>query len=777
MGLASSWNNDLLYRVGQTIAAECNEKGIDILLGPCVCLARVPHGGRNFESYGEDPVLSGMLAAAFINGVEDNGVGTTIKHFVCNDTDYRRNAVAMQVDQQTLHELYLKAFRIAITHSDPFSLMLAVTRLNNETMDNNRELITDHLKKAWGFNGFVMTDWCGVKGDRAFEAGVDLEMAKPKEFNDTVFQKIQDNQDYLTLLDYKVRRILRFVVYRKEFLESNNFAFLDRRTKRKMAYTASAESMVLLKNQNNLLPLDVNKLTSIAVIGPNADILRTGAGGSSYVCPERRPSPLGKIREACKNKVEVLHAPAIRRERDVLPIDAKQLFTSKQCKTRGVTVSYFNNEHCSGKPVVTKKETNIAFDWGDFSPAHGVYPSTFSARVETWLKPWESGSFIFKLHFKQGARVWFDDDLVLDHWDHEQQFHQAATYSKLRMKQFTHTLQQGSPVHIRIEFFNTSFKAALALGCEKYQEDPWQTALDIAESADVALVFAGMSWYDEGEGADLASIRLPENQDDLIEEVAARNKNTVVVLNNGTPLLINNWNDKVSAILEAWYPGQEGARAIRDILFGKITPGGKLPVTFFETWNDHPASRSYPADEALDTDDTTEDVDAFVDLHGTDSPVLEYTEGIFMGYRHADKYGVKPLYAFGHGLSYTTFALSDMTLEPKDINSETPLRLHIAITNTGSRAGSEVVQVYFGKKDSAVNRPVKQLVAFNKVSLSSGKTQRIAFSIAVDELAYYDTDTMNWKVETGEYQLYIGTSSECIHQQLSFNVQRSHPAG
>lgn len=770
IALAATWNRDTVEEVGRTIANECNEKGVDVLLGPCVCLVRLPVGGRNFESYGEDPVLAGKLAAGYITGVQSKGVAATIKHFVCNDTEYKRHSIDIHLSQRTLHELYLRPFEIAIREANPWSVMTSYNFVNGVRVCDSRSLQTELLKEKWGFDGFVMSDWGAVySAEPTFAAGMDLDMPRGKHFASAELKEIvAASNEYRKLLDDKVRRLVRFALARKQYLEETPLKPLSLQAKRQTARNATRESIVLLKNRSGILPLDPDRTNSIVVLGPNADVLRTGGGGSSYVCPERAPSPLAVLRERYSDAIDIRHEPGVRRERDIFPVDPKQLYLDDTSERHGVRVEYFNNTECNGAPCAVEALDTISRDWVDLSPASGIYPSYFSSRFTTVLVPEESGERELKLLALEGARLWIDDELVIDLWTREGHHQGATKWSKMNLDTARFKFEKGRPYHVRVEHYNSSMKSLVALGWEPARNDLLGAALAAAENADLAIVFAGTAWYDETEGRDLKSPWLPDGQDEFINKVAAANPNTIVVLNNGGPLLIDNWNDNVAALVEAWFPGQEGGAAIADVLFGETNPSGKLPFTFFRRWSDNPAHATYPKQPESDAADRVEDIDTVIEHQETDHPTIEYREGLFLGYRYTDKHDVTPLYPFGFGMSYTGFEIAECRLSSAELRENQSLELEITVKNTGNRTGAQVVQVYFGPAEPAPERPIKQLVAFDKVQLEPGNEKRIELAISRHDITFYDETDGDWAVVPGNYRLFVGTAADDIVHTLPF---------
>jgi beta-glucosidase len=608
IGLAATWNTQMAFRMGQAMGLEARARGVHILLAPAVNIQRVAVDGRNFEYYGEDPYLTGQVAVGFIRGVQSEGVIATVKHFVANNQEYERQSISDEIDERTLHEIYLPAFKAAVQQGKAWAVMAAYNRVNGTHAAENKSLLSGILKKRWGFRGLVMSDWGAThRGVAAALAGLDLEMPSAKFMNrTTLLPALQSGEIPEAVIDDKVRRILRAAV---------SMGFLDRPQKltglpvysgasSEVALEGAREGIVLLRNRDHLLPLGGERIHSIAVFGPNANPAVTGGGGSSHVVPFRATSVLEGLVELAGPDVRVDYVP-------------------------------FKTKDAPSVSSTSRSES---------SPPHAAEQS-----AQPELK----------------------------------------------------------------------FRAERALAAQD----------------DVAVVCVGFDPKTESEGFD-RTFGLPPGQNELIEAVARANPRTIVVLNSGGAVDMTGWIDQIGALLEAWYPGQEGGQAIAEILLGKVDPSGKLPATFERQWGDAEADRNYP---------------------GANGKVF-YREGIFVGYRYFDHAGVKPLFPFGYGLSYTAFAYRRLAVTPDGLNE----RVAFDVKNTGSRAGAEVAEVYVQEEHPLVPRPVKELKGFARVSLRPGQSQRVRINLARSAFAYYDTVIHNWKVDPGQYNILVGSSSEDI---------------
>ncbi|MGH7598587.1 MAG: glycoside hydrolase family 3 C-terminal domain-containing protein [bacterium] len=743
IAMAASWDTALVQRIGQALAREAKAKGRNVLLGPCINIHRVPHGGRNFESFGEDPYLTARLAVAYIRGVQSEKIVATPKHFACNNQEWERGTISVKIDERALREIYLPAFKAAIQEAGAWSIMSAYNKVNGTYCSENSHLLTEILKNEWGFKGFVMSDWGAVHSTiETANAGLDLEMPFGQYLGNDLLEAVKTGKVQAATLDDKIARMLRimFVAGWFDRAAEANAAPFDSTAHRELARAAAREGIVLLKNANNILPLQRNKLKSVAVIGPNAAMLRFGGGGSSAVTPFFAVSPLEGIKNKTGNKIRVHYALGCELDGDIQPIDSAFLLSSSDPKSEhGLRGEYFGNKDLQGTPVLTRLDQQIAFDWMNGAPAQELKSDGFSVRWTGKLAPKTSGAYRLSVMSDDGVRLYFNNTLVIDDWrDHAAETRSAKV-----------DLQAGASNDLRLEYYESGGDALVKLGWSKLGNDLITEAAAAARNAEVALVFAGLSKHFESEGFDRQSLDLPEDQIALINAVAAANSKTIVVLNSGAPVLMSQWLDRVSGLIEAWFPGQEGGDAIADVIFGDFNPGGKLPATFLKEWQDSPAYSNYPGKDG----------------------VVDYAEGIFVGYRHFDKNNLAPLFPFGFGLSYTTFAYSDLTITSKK-NLPTPeIEAAVTVKNTGPREGTEVVQLYVHEVKSKVARPIKELKGFQKIALRPGESKRLAFTLDQNAFSFYDVNRKQWVIEPGQFEILIGSSSRDIRVQASIALQ------
>lgn len=707
-----------------------------------VNLLRVPQGGRNFEGYGEDPYLVSRMAVAFVKGVQSQGVIATVKHFAANNQEYQRFSISADVDERALREIYLPAFRAAVQEAGVWSVMSAYNRINSVYATENAHLQNEILKDEWGFKGFVVSDWGATHSTvEAALNGLDVEMPGSTYFGTALLKAVQSGTVSEERINEMAGRVLRAMFAVGLFDKPREPQPIDIRAHADTALQVEREAIVLLKNEGNLLPLDLGKVKTIALIGPNAATPLVGGGGSSRVNPFYSVSPLAALAAQVPT---VLYAEEPGVSNSPLPTIPTEALVAGDDGAHGLKAGYFaGTRNPQGEPTVTRIDPTVNFNWGSGSPGAGIGNDNFAARWTGKVIAPATGEYQFATTSDDGVRLWVDGKLIIDNWtDH------AATTDMAKIN-----LEGGKSYDIRLEFYENSGDAVVQLGWKPplaaEEMDPdIAKAVEIAKQADVAIVFV-TDW--ETEGADRAENELPGLQNALIKAVAAANPNTVVVLNTGAPVFVESWIDQVPAVLEVWYGGQEVGNAMADVLLGKVNPSGKLPVSWPKRWEDYPMSASeayYPG----------------VSGH------VKYAEGIFIGYRHLDRAGIEPRFPFGHGLSYTAFEYSDLAITPAEITPDGHVKVTFKLTNTGKMAGAEVAQLYVQDVEASVERPVKELKRFAKVYLQSGETKTVTFDLDPEALAFYDVKQSKWVVEPGQFNILIGSSSQDIRLQGSFDV-------
>ena len=580
-GLSSSWNPELIHKVGETMAEECIQEKVAVILGPGVNIKRNPLGGRCFEYWSEDPYLAGHEAVGIVAGVQSKGVGTSLKHFAANNQETDRLRVSANISQRALREIYFPAFEHIVKTAQPWTIMCSYNRINGVHSAQNRWLLTDVLRDEWGYEGIVMSDW-GADHDRvaSLNAGLNLEMP-PSYTDDQIVYAARDGRIQPEQLDRMAQGMIDLVNKTRAAMSVENYRF-DVDAHDEVAHQAAVESMVLLKNDGNILPVAAN--AKIAVIGEFARIPRYQGGGSSHITPTKMTSFLDTLAE------------------------------------RGADVTF--------APGFTL----------DLEPA--------DAKLET-------------------------------------------------------------------------------------------EAVETAKNADVVLMFLGLPEAAESEGFDRETLDIPAKQVELLKAVAAENKNIVVVLSNGSVVSVAPWAGNAKGILESWLLGQSGGPALADVIFGKVSPSGKLAQTIPMDINDDPSMINWPGEEGH----------------------VDYGEGVFVGYRYYDTYDKAVDYPFGFGLSYATFAIDGVNVAKTGANTA---HVTATVTNTSDVDAAETVQVYVAPGKASVARPKHELKGFQKVFLKAGESAEISFDLDERAFAYWSEKFNDWHVEAGEYTVEVGTSSRDI---------------
>ena len=730
VALAATWDVDVVRDVGVELGEETRSKGAHVLLAPTVNIHRTPLAGRTFECYSEDPHLAARVAVAFIEGVQSRGVGTAVKHFVCNDSEFERMTISSDVGERALREIYLPPFEAATTEAGGWTVMAAYNRVNGTYCAEHPRLLTTILRDEWGWDGAVLSDWFGTRSTiAAANAGLDLEMpGPPVHMGKQLLDAVRSGAGEEKKLDDKVRRLL-VVLERSGALDRAEpvaETFDDRPERRAVIRRAAAAAIVLLRNERAVLPLDACALRRIAVIGPNAAAARMQGGGSAGVFPAHAVTPLDGVRSRVGDGVVVVHEPGCVTTRAVPLLDTRTVWT----------VEYFAGPDCSGPPVHTTEHRRSAFRWTG-PPRPELAGSAWSARITAAYLPEWTGTHTFKLRSAAPARLFVDDELVVDG---------ADAYSVTA----SHLLAEARPHHLRLELAppreGSAFHGAEVRVAPPPRDDLLERAVAAATAADVAVVVVGLDDEWETEGRDRADLSLPGGQAELVEQVAAVNPRTVVIVNAGAPVTMD-WADHVPAVVQLWYPGQEGGDALADVLFGDVNPSGRLPLTFPQRLEDTPAYLNDP---------------------GEAGHVL-YGEGVFVGYRFYEARRIEPRFAFGHGLSYTTFAYGDLAVRDR----QAAIEVAVDVTNTGARTGAEVVQLYVRDIEASVRRPEKELKGFAKVVVEPGRTERVHFTLDDRAFAFWDAAAGGWRVEPGEFELLVGSSSTDIRVRSSYTREES----
>lgn len=751
ISMASSWNPELIEQVGAALGEETRAMGCDVLLGPCVNIVRTPLAGRNFESYSEDPYLAGGIAVAWVKGVQSRGIGTSLKHFACNNQETERFRGSSVVDERTLREIYLPAFERVVEEAGPWTVMCAYNRVNGVYASQNYHLLTEILKEEWGFDGVVVSDWTANHTTvESVAGGLDIEMPGPaKYYGQLLVEAVHYWQIDGSAIDKTVRRILRLLIRCGKLDDPATLpaGSVNTPEHQGLARSVAEEAITLLKNEDGLLPLDAKTIKSMAVIGPNAAEGRLGGGGSSYVEPPYRVSPLEGLRAKLGDHVEIGYEQGCDNLVEPPVLETEYLVPARGAG-HGLQAEYFNNPDLSGPADLERVDARLDFSWFNHGPDGNLMKDKFSARWTGKLVAPGSGRYTLTLIHTDTCRLYLDGELLIDHTSPEE-FHPGDSGAIAASAPLD--LSEGSSHDVRVEYVKqtderfATVRLCLAYSPRPEEDDRISRAVELARASDVAIIFAGLPERYETEGWDRPDWELPGPQAELIRAVAQANKKTVVVLNCGAPVAMP-WIEDVPALVLAYYPGQEGGHAIANILAGEVNPSGKLTVTFPRRMEDNPTFINYPGTREV-----------------------RYGEGIFVGYRYYDKRNIEPLFPFGHGLSYTTFEYSELKV-PATVRMGQPVRVLVTVKNAGPVAGKEVVQLYVHDQKATLPRPPKELKGFAKISLKAGESQTVTFNLDQRALSFYDPDREQWVAEAGEFDILIGSSSRDIRARATFSL-------
>lgn len=744
IAFGATWNPALVERAGAVQGEETRACGRGVLLGPGCNILRDPLGGRFFEYYTEDPLLNSRIAAAQVRGIQSQGVAACIKHYACNNREENRNNYFSVVDERTLHEIYLPGFKAAVD-AGVMTVMTSANGVNYNYVSDDRYLLSDVLKQQWGFRGFVMTDWLGTRSThKAAWAGLDISMPGGEHcgFAQALLRAVKDGSVAEAEVDEKVRRILR--VYDALGLlngESKSLPEGKIATEEhcKVAQTVAEEGIVLLKNENNSLPLNPKKIKNVLVTGPNADKKHCllVMGGSSWVQGPYEITVLEGLRQALGNdKVTYISSD----ELGGFSLIANDLLKANDT-TQGVNARYYR--HGSNDPVVTKVVENVDYMWEMKSPVPEIKVEDFrEARFDTWIHAKEDGKYTLKFITGGGSLLAYNNE-----WAGAP----IAISPSNRGDVVTANVEirKGSPFHLCVIYTRGEGDAAIRIEIESPDSDASAKQMarirKAAKKADAVIVVGGIDHSIDTEGRDRQSLELPKTQATLVENLSQCNKNVSLVLLNGSPLEIGSVEPHANSIVEAWYPGMEAGRAVANVLTGAVNPSGRLPFTWAKTLNDYPSTKAH------------QDLDHVL-----------YTDSLNVGYRYFDRNPEAVMYPFGHGLSYTTFAYSDMKLSR---TADNKVECSLTLTNTGKRDGAEVVQIYVKPVNPAVARPQHELKAFEKVWLKSGESRRVTLTLDSDAFSFYDITRAGWRFDPCRYVIEAGSNTAAIHLRSEIDMK------
>jgi beta-glucosidase len=743
IGMASTWNAELLERAGAVIGRETRALGCSILLGPKINLHRHPLNGRSFETFSEDPWLAGLLGAAVIRGIQSQGVGACVKAVAANNQQQDQQVVSSEVAERPLRELYLRAFQLAVEEGNPCAVMTAYNRLNGDFCSESAWMIRQVIKGEWAYPGFILSDWRSVHTAQVYGSGLDLEMPGPGKLYNAQMVRHALEEGLLTEaeVDDKALRVLRAILRYGAAPVRAEEGNLDTPANRRAALEVAEESIVLLKNEGAVLPLDRKSLRRLLVVGPNAAVARLGGGGSASVTPFYSVSPLEGIREACGSEVEVQYLEGCNLVGTMETIHDVFTHVDAAGKLRsGLRGEFFNARDPRERADYASATPQVDFSWGWAAPGPGIARGIYSVRFSGILTAPVSGTYRLGVFAQEGCvSLTLDGHRLVEDWDNDPQGNFEASY-QTRYFTIEREFTAGQACRLELCYGKRAARAGVRLEWEiPGQADPISRAADLAREADAVIVCAGLCNMFEGGTHDRPDIDLPEAQVRLIQEIAAANPRTIVTLNSGGVLGLD-WEACVPAILQAWYPGQEGGRALAHILFGQVNPSGRLPDTIPFRLEDHAAIQNYPGD----------------------GREVRYKEGLSIGYRHFDRAGIPVRYPFGHGLSYTTFELFALTAEPVRPGHQVTVRARVK--NTGPGPGKTVVQLYIRAVAPPLERPEKELRAFRKIHLDPGHEREISFTLGRRDWEYFDPAQAAWTVAPGQFEVLVGVDPSALQK-------------
>ncbi|ORY60595.1 glycoside hydrolase superfamily [Pseudomassariella vexata] len=774
--VAATFDVTLARRVGAALAEEALSKGARCLLAPTTCIHRHPLGGRNFESFSEDPFLAGKLASQVIQGVQSKGVAATIKHFAANEQETDRMTVDEVISERALREVYLRPFEIAVKEErGPWAVMTSYNSINGTHADMNEFLLKKVLRGDWGWDGLVMSDWGGTNSTaESLVAGLDLEMPGPtlKRKVPDVVAAVKADKVAESVIDDRARHVLEFLNRLKAFEDATipPEQAIDKPEHRALIREAGARGCVLLKNEDGVLPLSKHKVRGkkIALIGLAKTPLAHG-GGSASVTTHYKISPWDAMQATLGDEVDIVYAkgghvlrllPPVCDSNEsgkVVGLDGRPGFTVKQFNmdTQELVSTQHGNAECSLSPIggASVRERTVEYE-GDFTPS-------------------ESGKHYLACSGLGPTQLFIDEKLVYEQKDPTPDA-MGFLFGATSEDKFTFSFKEGKAYRLRVRTQPCTKatgleilegKAGLRVGFmleAEHDANLLGEAADVARGADYAVVFTGHDPQWETEGQDQVSFNLPRDgsQDKLVEAVAGANKNTIVVNSTGVAVAMP-WLDNIKGLVQAWFPGQECGNSIADVLTGAVNPEGRMPVSFPARIEDTPAYGNFPGAYVEDRDGD-----------GKSKLRVEYKEGVFVGYRHYDRVGRdKVNFPFGYGLSYSTFAFAAMKVSNGGRSGDDAYQVTVEVTNTGDVAGGVLVQVYVGRKEKDEKHPVKGLAAFEKVRLQPGERREVQLSAAVRDLGFYNEARGKWVVEKGQYDFSLGESAMDVLQTVTVTVE------
>lgn len=735
--LGSSWSVELAGDYGRALAEEAKRKGVDVVLGPTMNLHRSPLGGRHFECISEDAMLTGALCTAYVKEIQATGKGVCVKHYVGNDFETDRKSVDVRMSERTLREVYMRPFEDTVVDGKAWSIMSSYNKING-TFLTESDLLQDPLRSEWGFDGVVIGDWTAVHTLKSAEAEQDLVMPGPLgPWGQNLIDAVRNGSIPEATIDRKVVRLLVLAQRvgaigfdgktpprpaRHNDIAAEGVAFARR---------AASEGSVLLEN-DGILPINLKQAGKVALIGHNAEAARTQGGGSATVMPKTVVTPIDALKAEVGSNLSYSIGAVVQVGIGDLPLSS---LLNPVTGKNGVRVDFIG---AAGEVMAYEDREASNILWlGAAVPL----PTASFLHVRSTYTPTETEERLFGFAAAQPTVLKLDGEVFIEgrpHTDSTDPFvvtMDTPHLSKLRK------FEAGKPIEVDI-VVDLAGREGMSLRAQRiafgYAPDVTvgdkhiAEAVEAAKNADVAIVVVGTNSQVESEGFDRKDINLPGRQDELVEKVVAVNPNTIVIVNSGAPVLMP-WRKKVRAILLTYFGGQEMGNALVDMLTGATEPGGRLPTTWADKFEDLPVTNCTPAEPGH---------------------YVEYEEGIHVGYRAWLRSGAKPAYEFGYGLGYTTWQIDSLTA-PEQVNAGADFEVSVNVTNVGARAGKHVVQVYAARHDTTIDRPVRWLVGFTEVRAYAGETKKVSVTIKGRDFAHYEN---GWKFEAGAFQLYVGSS-------------------
>ena len=763
---AATWNRKINLAIGDAMSSEARPRfraGLDkstlTFWAPVVELARDPRWGRVEECYGEDPYLTSQLSLQFVKGIQGDhpkylkGIAAP-KHFVANGEEWCRHNGSSEIDEELLREYYLKPYQILVQEGKAEQIMAAYNRLNGVPCAGNKWLLTDVLRNDWGFDGTVVSDCNGVRDfyethkyvanveeaiALALNSGMDIECGDC--FKDHLTDVVKKGLVSEAVIDSAVFRIMvsrfRLGLYDPEYLVPYTkipMSVVDGPVHRDLARQAAREAIVLLKNEANILPLNRNKIKTVAVIGPNASICQLGGYTGGY---SKAVSPV----EGITNKLDSSHVKFVKGTdiKITLPVIPSEFLIPEGGKPgeHGLKGEYFKQVDCQGDPVLVRIDQVIDFNFGRGAPDPVLPVDYFSVRWTGKLVAPVSGSYYIGGEFDDAVRLYIDGKKIIDRTNNRNKSSDAVKIE----------LEKGKQYNLKLEYNEQWYASLVKLGGAPLNPEKFREAADVARNADVAIVIVGTDESVEKEGVDRADLNLPGDQEDLVKAILQANPKTILVMQNGSAMAINWANQNVPAIIETWYNGEEGGNALADVLFGDYNPAGRLPLTFYQSADQLPSISDYDIRK------------------GRTYMYPKYTND------KGQVVEVKPLYPFGYGLSYTQFSYSNLEIFPAQTDAKEIITVKVDVKNTGKLFGDEVVQLYISDEKSGVTHPVKRLTGFDRIPLHPSQKKTIEFMVSTKDLAYWNISKKEFVAQPGRYKVLVGGSSDDIKLSGQFSIK------